>query len=244
MILLLMSACADDYTPGVESTVHTYPEQHCENRSDLVFLPDVGGARDLRSFTGDVLTLDEPGTLMVCEGAFALSLILEADRITVQGLGNINSMLEPTGGAAITTSADNITLSGLRIGRGSGAGIAARGGSMYLYGVLLSELSEVALSATDGAVVDAYYTDIRWNSGGMDVASEADVLLYHSRVDSNERDSDGGGVYLEGGRLSMFQSRISENTPDDLYIDGLGSQKVDSSTDMTCDSSGCGALAW
>lgn len=174
------------------------------------------GAGSLRQAITDVLTLgdaivfrtnlfDAPQTVKLTRGEIIIPANANftinggaADRLIIDG-GNRSRVLFVSSGA-------NVTLSGVTVTGGNGAGLVASGfgGGIYNNGGTLNLLSSLV---QDNRTTDGNGGGIRNDNGGK-------LAIFASTVRNNVTAGDGGGVFSfgDGSQVNVLNSTINNNS--------------------------------
>jgi len=141
------------------------------------------------------LDLDAAGTLSLCEGVHALSLVVTAD-VDIQALDGHAVTLDGGGEATVVevaAGATAVSLSGVTITGGTtGSAAVNRGGGLHCH-------TTAQLTITDTSFVDNQGA----SGAGMGLADGCEASLVDVVFEGNEAAEYGGGIHLEGGSLTL-----------------------------------------
>jgi hypothetical protein len=130
---------------GVDNDCDAATDDLACERGLAGWVPASGAPQEISADLGDVVVLDEPGTLVLCEGTWSLRVEIEADGVTLQGDGTDLTVLDAEGSGSVVQvgggrsdiAVRDLTLTG---------GVAAQGGGLYASDAALA-LSGVAVIA-------------------------------------------------------------------------------------------------
>ncbi len=169
--------------------------------AEVTFQPASGAAEDLTAaFTaGDPVTLDRPGALTFCPGAWFVQLILAAD-VAVAGMSERREVTVLSGGESatvVTVAAEgaSVSLTDLTLDRGAALGVGndRAGGGLRCEVAAAVALENVALT-----------NHRAYDGGALYAAGGCAVTAHGAHFSGNETEDDGGALRLEGASAALY----------------------------------------
>ena len=190
---------------------------------------DISERLSLSSSSPAVLTIDEPGTLTLCDGDWHTRIIVDADDVAIYGLnGQEHARLFSDGsGPVITVNPGlSLTLDGLTLS----GGVAEQGGGLSITPVVCEDdekkkeddKQKEATTTTQPSVSlnEMIITDNSAEQGGGIYGSSCVYLIVDDAVISNNSAELGGGIYIgtndeDDVNFYLDDTTVSANTADE-----------------------------